>query len=552
MAAVGHGTPGVYVQEPDFPPSVVGVETAVPAFIGYTEKAVDESGSSLRLVAKRIASMVEFSTYFGGATRPKYTLTTLPPPAAVSSVAGGSTPAAVAGTVAPKQRVSIADRIYELTPSPAIAHLYLYDSLRLFYASGGGACYIVSCGSHAEAVPRPKPDDLLAGLAVCGNLVGPTMLVVPDALLLSSAADHANVALAMLEQCRDSADRIALIDVFGSDKLPPQSSADVASDLVGQFRQALMGATTPDMLKYGAAYFPSLATSLISASDIDLSFFDLPSLAEALDTAVDRAIPPTVPTGGGPVVSDPNVQQIEDSVTGKIRSFKPASPADPVADGLVLYRLDQSLLETMPVYGAITSLVAKSLSVLPSSAAMAGIYTVNDATRGVWNAPANVNVIGAPTIPLTSDEEDELVAPINGMAVNPIRTVPGSGSLVWGARTLDGNSEDSRYIQVRRTMIYVEQSVKAALMGLIFQSNRAQTWAIAISMIDSFLHGLWAAGGLMGASPAEAYSVTAGLGTTMTSQDVLSGTMRVAIAMQMIKPAEFIELTFEQKMAGGA
>ena len=89
--------------------------------------------------------------------------------------------------------------------------------------------------------------------------------------------------------------------------------------------------------------------------------------------------------------------------------------------------------------------------------------------------------------------------PIDGLAINAIRDFVGRGTLVWGARTLDGNSNDWRYIQVRRALIYIEQSVELALNKFVFEPNVAQTWVTVASMIGSFLRGVWQAGGLMGA-----------------------------------------------------
>jgi phage tail sheath protein FI len=120
---------------------------------------------------------------------------------------------------------------------------------------------------------------------------------------------------------------------------------------------------------------------------------------------------------------------------------------------------------------------------------------------------------------------------------------------VWGARALDGNSNDWRYVQVHRTLIYIEQSVELAHQKFVFEPNAPQTWVAVTSMIGSFLLRVWQAGGLMGASPAEAFSVQCGLGSTMTADDVQQGRMNVLV---MMRPAEFIELTFQQQMRGGA
>jgi Bacteriophage tail sheath protein len=184
------------------------------------------------------------------------------------------------------------------------------------------------------------------------------------------------------------------------------------------------------------------------------------------------------------------------------------------------------------------------------SAAMAGVYTQNDMMRGVWNAPANVGLVAvnAPTIYISAAMQDDLNMPIKGLAINAIRDFVGRGTLVWGARTLDGNSNDWRYIQVRRALIYIEQSVELALNKFVFEPNVAQTWVTVTSMIGSFLRGMWQAGGLMGASPAEAFTVQCSLGSTMTAQDVLAGKMIVQIKLQMVHSPEFIVLTFQQLM----
>jgi phage tail sheath protein FI len=216
--------------------------------------------------------------------------------------------------------------------------------------------------------------------------------------------------------------------------------------------------------------------------------------------------------------------------------------------------LTQALVANIPPLADLFRQAAESQNLLPPSGAMAGVFTSTDTTRGVWNAPANVGIAALiePTIPISDEQQEDLNVPTGGRAVNAIRTFPGRGPLVWGARTLDSNSNDWRYIQVRRTMIYVEQSVKTALNSFVFAPNTASTWTTVTSMIESFLHGLWSSGGLMGAAPSEAYGVKCGLGSTMTPDDILNGTMIVHIVLQMVHPAEFIELVFKQQMLGGS
>ena len=120
--------------------------------------------------------------------------------------------------------------------------------------------------------------------------------------------------------------------------------------------------------------------------------------------------------------------------------------------------------------------------------------------------------------------------------------------MVWGARTLDGNSNDWRYVNVRRTLIFLEQSIKEAAKAYVFAPNDANTWVTVKSMISNFLTGVWKQGGLVGPKPADAYSVSVGLGTTMTNEDIQLGIMRVMVKVAVSHPAEFIEITFKQQM----
>ena len=138
--------------------------------------------------------------------------------------------------------------------------------------------------------------------------------------------------------------------------------------------------------------------------------------------------------------------------------------------------------------------------------------------------------------------------PISGKAVNAIRSFVGEGVKVWGARTLDGNSLDWRYINVRRTMIMLEQSVQDATRAYVFEPNVASTWLNIRSMIQNFLNGIWKRGGLAGAVPEDAFSVHVGLGDTMTPEDILEGILRVTVLVAIVRPAEFIEITFQQQM----
>ena len=207
-------------------------------------------------------------------------------------------------------------------------------------------------------------------------------------------------------------------------------------------------------------------------------------------------------------------------------------------------------MQNWGVYQLMVKKVKSFLNLLPPSASMAGIYTMIDNTRGVWKAPANVslNYVIRPEVSIGNLEQEDLNVPVNGKAINAIRTFIGEGIKVWGARTLDGNSLDWRYINVRRTMLFLEESVKSASRAYVFEPNDANTWISMKCMIENFLRGVWKKGGLAGATPEDAFSVHIGLGDTMTAEDLLEGVMRIKVLVAISRPAEFLEITFQQQM----
>jgi hypothetical protein len=217
------------------------------------------------------------------------------------------------------------------------------------------------------------------------------------------------------------------------------------------------------------------------------------------------------------------------------------------SDGVLLAK---TLTTISPFYNAIITEMAKRLNVLPPSAAMAGVYTMVDNARGVWKAPANVglNSVVSPTVPISSEQQEDLNVTPQGKSINAIRAFRGEGTLVWGGRTLDGNSLDWRYINVRRTLIMLEESIRLAAKAMVFEPNVANTWVTMKSMIGNFLTSIWKRGGLAGAVPEDAFSVHVGLGETMTPEDILEGILRVTVLVAVSRPAEFIEITFQQQM----
>jgi phage tail sheath protein FI len=183
---------------------------------------------------------------------------------------------------------------------------------------------------------------------------------------------------------------------------------------------------------------------------------------------------------------------------------------------------------------------------IPPSAAVAGAYCTVDRDRGVWKAPANVALFGGVT-PKFKVSDFEQGQYNKGMAVNMIRQFTDSGVLIWGARTLQ-DSDDWRYVPVRRLFNSAEKDIKKAMAFSVFEPNSQPTWERVRSAIENYLRKLWQQGGLMGNTEKEAFYVQIGKGVTMTDDDIKQGKMIVNIGMAAVRPAEFIVLSFSQEV----
>lgn len=631
-------TPGVYVEEiPKLPPSVAQVATAIPAFIGYTEKAQEIAPGDLDGKPKKISSLVEFELFYGYGPAPD-----------VTEINIDSNNNFISATVSNK--------------------FFLYDSLRMYFANGGGDCFIVSIGNYQ--VTSMSDTDFTDGIKELEKEDDPTIILFPDAVALGDS-EIAAVQQAALSQCGTLMDRVGLFDVklddpngvtfrnniginnlsYGAVYSPWLKVAlpkkiqypDVVNIKKAGVNTTIDGLSTdPDVLalitEVEQAYadlenisnktqslappngvmgdvFAGLESDLVSSNDnpnlikvfefiysigglineylngpdvltlpdllndVTYSITDLDelfalvraleleangdlSISPDLDIAamfppatwpqVDGASVGTPLLGGTAVLEDKRIIALNYLRTyfteiSKIYYSK-------FVDAAINYTKtkDDALALGFPVYQTILTGIGKSVTTMPPSGAIAGIYAMVDRTRGVWKAPANVsvsNVVGPNTIFSKSELDSLNVDPIAGKSVNAIRPFFGKGTLVFGARTLAGNNNEWRYISVRRFFNMVEESTKKATEQFVFEPNDANTWVKVQGMIDNFLNTLWRQGALQGAKPEHAYYVAVGLGKTMTALDILEGRMIVEIGMAVVRPAEFIILRFSHKLA---
>lgn len=535
-------TPDVYTEEvPLLPQSVAEVSTAVPAFIGYTEKAV-KNGKDITNKAIRVSTLLEFKEAFGGAQSASF-------------------------------KVSISDDdSVENIEVEAPKHT-LYHAIDLYFKNGGGDCYIISIGSHNDDHDK---ESFLNGLEALSKEDEPTLIMLGEATKLDEA-DYHEVCQSALAQCQELKDRFCIFDIKKDDE-------DGTS-----FRNGI----GTNNLKYGAAYTPYLQTSLTYRYEEDLVEVSGSLATETLQLEIAGAIrveyngssqdAPKVKINKGSG-SIPSFSIADAVLTMNVGDGTPASEIISewntfsnkgdfdiiLLDGAAVVESSTGTTDLITtggdnasvslstfkesrseLYSRIISEVSKQRIILPPSAAVAGAYATTDRERGVWKAPANVSlsaVIG-PISKITSKDQEKLnVDATSGKSINAIRSFVGKGTMIWGARTLAGNDNEWRYVPVRRLFNMIEESTKKASQFAVFESNDAVTWLKMKAMIESFLYGVWQQGGLAGATEEQAYFVNIGLGKTMTQQDILEGKMIVEIGLAAVRPAEFIILKFSHKL----
>jgi len=180
---------------------------------------------------------------------------------------------------------------------------------------------------------------------------------------------------------------------------------------------------------------------------------------------------------------------------------------------------------------------------------IAGIMAKTDAARGVWKAPAGQDAVIKGTQGLSVHLNDEENGVLNPLGINCLRTFSEKGNVVWGARTLRGAdylADEYKYIPVRRTALFIEESIYRGTQWAVFEPNGASTWAKIRSGIGAFMNDLFRQGAFQGAAPREAYFVKCDAETT-SAADICDGVINIVIGFAPLKPAEFLIITIQQK-----
>jgi phage tail sheath protein FI len=184
------------------------------------------------------------------------------------------------------------------------------------------------------------------------------------------------------------------------------------------------------------------------------------------------------------------------------------------------------------------------------SGTMAGVYARTDGERGVWKAPAGIEAsLRNATLPVKLTDLE--TGALNPIGVNVLRSFPIYGNVAWGARTLEGSDQQAsewKYISVRRTALFIEESLYQGLKWAVFEPNDEPLWSQIRLNVGAFMQGLFRQGAFAGTTPREAYLVKCDSETT-TQADVNLGIVNIVVGFAPLKPAEFVIIKIQQ-MAG--
>ena len=315
MPVLKLSTPGVYVQEiPSLPPSVAEVETAIPAFVGYTEKADQLAPGDLKMIPTKINSVGEYISFFGGAaveTDDSIGIT-------LKNLGGGQ---------------------YDVSfthDATKVSKHNLYYSIKHFYDNGGGSAYIVSVDTYAHAAGALSKDDLKTGLAAVADVDEVTLLCIPEASNIDQSdvgAAYADVVKAMIAQAYNLKDRFAIVDPY---KVTPKSATNPSGTISADVAFIRNATLTVAENKFAAAYYPHITSTYNFRYNADLE-------------------------------PKNNIDLLK--INSYVWSGVGADPS-PTAAGTVIGTLKGSV-----IYNKINSEIKKQYVVLPPSGAIAGLYT---------------------------------------------------------------------------------------------------------------------------------------------------------------------------------
>lgn len=329
-----------------------------------------------------------------------------------------------------------------------------------------------------------------------------------DALLLSASAQFANIGGYQPGVGLSKAAQVA--GTLGTDGVPPSTTAEMTGSRA--VKSGIYALEDADI--FNILCLPG--TSAVAA------------LAETITYAEERRAIVIVDI-------DPNVDTLDEA-------------RDWINDGANSSLKSTNAVAYFPRVRVADPLQNGRLRSFPNSGLMAGLWARTDGQRGIWKAPAGIEALlrGVQALDYTLSDPENGV--LNPLGLNCLRTFPVYGTVSWGARTLvgaDARASEWKYIPVRRTALFIEESLYRGTQFAVFEPNDEPLWAQIRLAVGSFMNNLFRQGAFQGASPREAYFVKCD-STTTTQADIDLGIVNILVGFAPLKPAEFVVISIQQ------
>ncbi|MGA3399303.1 MAG: phage tail sheath subtilisin-like domain-containing protein [Acetobacteraceae bacterium] len=525
--------PGIYIQElPSSSHAIVPAPTSIAAFIGYSHPYKTANFG----VAQQLFSFSDYETYFGGLFSSGLIDASLPRAVYQFFLNGGSTAYVVGlqpglfkessttetvvdrlgtgtGNIAPtSSTVAATGGGFSFTAREPIDAVPM--SVSITNVRNGNTTFdiIITYGNQVETwrgatIPtdpaHPKPTDP----NVMINGVSALVTVTPSSTGFGSALT--TVPVPPITWTDVSTTASTFITGYDGGDFLPVFAANSSLDNVEIFNLLLIPGVTDN--------------EVVSAA---LAFAERKRAFAIIDP------PPQAPAVAGTVTPPAPIDAWMNAGVG--------GTTLPMSQNGALYF--PYLRSTDPVTGQIIPMAPSGF--------VAGIYAATDASRGVWKAPAGLaTVVLNTTGPVLSGiMNDPQQGVLNIDSINCLRSFAGTGTVVWGARTLVAKNQayqQSMYVPVRRMTLFIEQTLLANLRWVVFEPNDEPLWVAIKSSIEAFLLSLFRQGGLQGSTPSDAFQVKCD-STTTSPTDQQNGIVNIVVAFAPLKPAEFVVIKIAQ------
>lgn len=565
-------SPGVYVdiKESGSLP-ITGVGTSTTAFIGITRRTADGDAAGVLNVPTRITSWADFLRLYGGP---------VPGTCLAQSVQGyfenGGTDAfivcvgyadAVFGAAAPAAAIG--------APAPAVESGKKGGKAAATEGAEGAAD---DAGPSTAVVPAPSTEVVVAAtgpvaavttgrLGLSGGSDGDGYLVTPvgplgneiKVVLEPEAASNGKATYKVTVTAGSAPETFAGLTLTGG-ATEVTSVVNAGSKLV----RLTAPARLPRALERGevTVSFAALSTAAFLGDPLEQS--GLAGL-EAVDEVTIVCVPDIMYFLASGYIDATQATDLQGKVVAHCeRMGDRLAIVDPPpglgADAVASWLNDSPNLDTS--YGALywpwlqvadpAATKGSKPLLIPPSGHIAGLWSRVDATRGVHKAPANETVLGIVGLArnVSRLEHDMHADPPTNLRVNVIRSFPGRGIRVWGARTLSSNPT-WRYVNVRRYFNYLKESILFGTQWAVFEPNDVDLWGRVERTIEAFLVLEWRKGALFGLTPAEAYQVQCDAATN-SRETIDAGQVICKVAVAPVKPAEFVIFELSQFSGGAA